>query len=583
MVDLPVPARTAGIAGVRLRTRALLAVLLLTAGCQASPPAPAPSSSPSSSGPIASPPGTPEARAAALAARLSDEDLVGQVLMPYAYGSSATDVTPGNKAGNRQLAGVDTPAEMVARYRLGGLILVGFSADDPTSQNQGTTNVDSARQVRGLTTGLQAAHAKLAAGSAPLLIGTDQEYGVVTRIKTDVTALPSAMGAGAAGDPRLTEAAWRAAGTELAALGVNVDFAPVADVLGGAGSTVIGSRSYGSDPTQVSGQVAGAVRGLQASGVAATLKHFPGHGHTSGDSHNALPGLGQSRAGLDRGDLPPFVAGVDAGAKLVMSGHLDVRAIDPGTPATFSRKVLTDLLRGQLGFKGVVITDGMNMAPAKRWPAGEAAVRALNAGNDILLMPDKLPEAYNGLLSGLRGGGLTRARLVEAVTRVLTLKFELAGHPAPDMSTVGRAAHRDAAAALAAAAVTQLRGACGTALRGPVQVTAAGGRDTARGWLVEALRDAGVPVVTSGGTVVHLVGYGDGPGDLRKGAAVTVAMDTPYLLAKSDSPVLLATYSSSQPSMAGLASVLAGKAPAKGRSPVPVAGLPRSSCTPQAG
>ncbi|MDQ7903139.1 glycoside hydrolase family 3 protein [Phytohabitans sp. ZYX-F-186] len=559
-------------------------MLLLAAGCQSSPPAPAPTTSaPASARPTPPAGSSPAQRAAALAGTLSDEDLVGQVLMPYAYGSSATDVTPGNKAGNQQLAGVDTPAEMVARYRLGGLILVGFSADDPTSQNQGTTNVDSPQQVRGLTTGLQAASAKLAAGSAPLLIGTDQEYGVVTRIKTGVTALPSAMGAGAAGDPRLTEAAWRAAGDELAALGVNVDFAPVADVLGNAGSSVIGSRSFGADPTQVSAQVAGAVRGLQASGVAATLKHFPGHGHTAGDSHDALPGLGQSRASLDRGDLPPFVAGIGAGAKLVMSGHLDVKAIDPGTPATFSRKVLTDLLRGQLGFQGVVVTDGMNMAPAKRWPAGEAAVRALNAGNDLLLMPDKLPEAYNGLLSGLRVGDLSRARLVEAVTRVLTLRFELAGGAAPEMSTVGSAAHREAAAKLAAAAVTQLRGACGTALRGPVQVTAAGGRDTARGWLVEALRAAGVQVVTSGGTVVHLVGYGDGQGDLRKGAAVTVAMDTPYLLAKSDSPVLLATYSSSQPSMAALAAVLAGKTPAKGRSPVPVTGLPRSSCTAQAG
>ncbi|BCB84162.1 beta-N-acetylhexosaminidase [Phytohabitans suffuscus] len=572
------------IAGVRLRTRALLAVLLLAAGCQSSPPAPAPiTPAPATARPTPPAGASAAQRAAALAGALSDEDLVGQVLMPYAYGSSATDVTPGNKAGNQQLAGVDTPAEMVARYRLGGLILVGFSADDPTSQNQGTTNVDNAKQVRELTTGLQAAHAKLAAGSAPMLIGTDQEYGVVTRIKTGVTTLPSAMGAGAAGDPRLTEAAWRAAGGELAALGVNVDFAPVADVLGNAGSTVIGSRSFGSDPAQVSTQVAGAVRGLQASGVAATLKHFPGHGHTSGDSHSALPGLAQSRASLDRGDLPPFVAGIDAGAKLVMSGHLDVKAIDPGTPATFSRKVLTDLLRGQLGFKGVIVTDGMNMAPAKRWPAGEAAVRALNAGNDILLMPDKLPEAYNGLLSGLRGGDLPRARLVEAVTRVLTLKFELAAETAPGMSTVGSTANREAAARLAAAAVTQLRGACGSALRGPVQVTAAGGRDTARGWLVDALRAAGVQVVTSGGTVVHLVGYGDGQGDLREGAAVTVAMDTPYLLAKSDSPVLLATYSSSQVSMAGLAAVLAGKAQAKGRSPVPVSGLPRSSCAAQSG
>ncbi|MFC0533214.1 glycoside hydrolase family 3 protein [Phytohabitans kaempferiae] len=580
---MPVPGGTAGIADVRPPIRALLIVLMLAAGiagCHGGDPPAAP---PATTAPQQPAGDTPAERAASLAASLSDEDLVGQVLMPYAYGASATEVTPGNRAGNQRLAGVDTPAEMVARYRLGGLILVGFSADDPTSQNQVTTNVDSARQVRELTTGLQAAHAKLGAGSAPMLVGTDQEYGVVTRIKSGVTALPSAMSAGAADDPRLTEAAWRAAGTELAALGVNVDFAPVADVLGDAGSTVIGSRSYGSDPAKVSAQVAGAVRGLQAGGVAATLKHFPGHGHTSGDSHDALPLLTQSRAGLDRGDLPPFTAGIDAGAKLVMSGHLDVRALDPGTAATFSRKVLTDVLRGQLGFEGVVVTDGMNMAPAKRWPAGEAAVRALNAGNDLILMPDSLPQAYDGLLSGLRGGALTKERLVEAVTRVLTLKFELAGKPAPGMSTVGSAAHREAADRLASAAVTQLRGACGRAVRGPIQVTAASGRDTARGWLVDALRAAGVQVVESGGTVVHLIGYGDEPADLRAGATVTVAMDTPYLLARSDSPVLLATYSSSQPSMAGLAAVLAGKASPAGRSPVEVSGLPRSSCAARAG
>ncbi|WFE29672.1 glycoside hydrolase family 3 N-terminal domain-containing protein [Solwaraspora sp. WMMD791] len=526
-------------------------------------------------------PATPAAR---LAATLSDEDLVGQVLMPYAYGASATEVSTGSAAGNRKLAGVDTPAEMIERYRLGGLILVGFSADDPTGSNQPTTNVDDTAQVRQLTTGLQQAAGRLPAaalpdggGELPLLIGTDQEFGIVTRITQGVTILPSAMAAGAAGRPELTEAAWRAAGTELAALGVNVDFAPVADVLG-VDSTVIGSRSYSADPAVAAAQVGAAVRGLQAAGVAATLKHFPGHGHTAVDSHGDLPVLDQDRDALGAADLPPFVAGIDAGAGLVMSGHLDVTAVDPGVAATFSRKVLTDLLRGELGFDGVAVTDGMNMAPAQVLPPGEAAVAAINAGNDLILMPPNVSAAYDGLLAALRDGSLPRERLQQAVTRVLTLKQRLAGAAAPPMTVLGAAGHYAAARQLAAAAITQVRGSC-SGVDGPVTVTASEGRDRTRALLVEALRAGGVEVVDRGGTVVHLVGYGDGTADLSAGAAVTVAMDTPYLLASSRSPSLLATYSSSPASMEALADVLRGAAPAPGRLPVPVEGLPATSCT----
>ncbi|MFI2647394.1 glycoside hydrolase family 3 protein [Micromonospora fulviviridis] len=554
---------------------------LLVSGCSGEPersrptpssPAPAPSSAAPT--PTAA---DPAARAAALVATLSDEDLVGQVLMPYAYGSSATKVSPGSAAGNRALAGVDTPAEMVAKYRLGGLILVGFSADDPTSGNQETTNVDNPKQVRALTDGLREAAGRLPAGPAPFLIGTDQEYGVVTRITDGVTLLPSPLAAGAAGNPALTEAAWRAAGAELAAMGVNLDFAPVADVLA-TRSTVIGSRSFGADPKTASAQVAGAVRGLQAEGVAASVKHFPGHGLTAADSHTDLPVVGQSRAVLDRTAFPPFHAGIDAGAMAVMSAHLDVKAIDPGTPATFSRKLLTDVLRGQLGFQGVVITDGMNMAPAKRWSPGEAAVRALNAGNDLILMTPNVGQAYDGLRAALKDGSLPRTRLVDAVTRVLTMKFKLADRPAPALSTLDSAAHRKAAADLAAAAVTMLRGRCGSRLTGPVTVTAAAGRDRTKAALAEALTAAGVKVVPSGGTVVHLVGYGDGSKDLRADATVTVAMDTPYVLAGAKSPTLLATYSSTRASMTALAAVLAGKARPTGRSPVPVSGLPATTC-----
>lgn len=516
---------------------------------------------------------------AKLAAALSDEDLVGQVLMPYAYGSSATDVSRSSAAANQRLGGVDTPAAMIAKFRLGGLILVGFSADDPTSSTQLTTNVDTPTQVRALTDGLQAAAAKLPA-KAPLLVGTDQEFGVVTRIKDGVTTLPSAMAFGATGRPALTEAAWRAAGTELAALGITVDFAPDADVLGAAGNTAIGSRSFGSDPGATADHVAAAVRGLQGAGVAATLKHFPGHGHTAADSHDDLPVLQQSRAALDANDLPPFTAGIAADAWLVMSGHLDTRSVDPGVPATFSSKVITGVLRGELGFTGVVVTDAMNMAPAKKWPAGDAAIRAINAGNDLLLMPDDLPAVYSGLLAGVRDGRLPRARLVEAVTRILTLKQRIGGFPQPEMSEVDTEPHHSAASAVARAATTVLRGPCqGPLVSGAVTVTVSSGRQQARSWLIDALRKAGVTVADSGGQRVHLVGYGDKASDLAPSAAVTVAMDTPYLLASAKSPILLATYSSSQDSMEALAAVLAGKAEAPGRSPVPVTRLPRSACS----
>ncbi|HWB36369.1 MAG TPA: glycoside hydrolase family 3 N-terminal domain-containing protein [Rugosimonospora sp.] len=517
----------------------------------------------------------PAATAAAIVAAMSDEELVGQVLVPYAYGDDANTVSPGSRAGNQQIGGVDTPAQLVARYKLGGLILVSFSADDPTGDTNPTTNLENPAQVRTLTSGLQTA-----SGRVPLLIGTDQEYGVVNRLSSGIVQLPAAMALGAAGDPGLTRAAWAAAGADLAAVGINVDFAPDADVLGPGGNGVIGSRSFGQDPKAVADQVAAAVQGLQSAGVAATLKHFPGHGHTLTDSHESLPQLTQSLADLDSGDLPPFTSGIAAGTDLVMSGHLDVRAIDPGVPASFSSKVLIDLLRGKLGFTGVVITDALNMAPAEVYPPGEAAWRAIVAGNDMLLMPPDLPAAQQGLLAALKSGQLPRARLVEAVTRIVTLKVKLSGGPrAADVTTVGGSQAQQAAQAVAAAGVTVLKGACtGPLVKGAVTVTASGGRDQAVAWLKEALAADGVTVRDSGGTVVHLVGYGDTAADLSASARVTVAMDTPYILANAKSPVRVATYSSSQPSMRALAAVLAGKATPTGVSPVDVRGLPRTAC-----
>jgi beta-N-acetylhexosaminidase len=503
------------------------------------------------------------------------------VLMPVAYGYDADHVSAEAARHNRSLDGVDTPAGIVSKYHLAGLMLVNEGdGGDPTAGTNPTSNIATTSQVHALTAGLQkAAAADPAAKAGPLLVSTDQEFGVVTRIPDGTTLLPTGMGVGAAHDPDLTTKSWAAAGEELAALGVNVDLAPDADVLGGPDNTVIGSRSFGSDPTAVAGQVTAAVKGLQGAGVAASPKHFPGHGHTGTDSHQALPELDQSRASLDANDLPPFKAAISAGSWLIMAGHLDVRSIDPGVPATLSHRVLTDVLRGQLGFQGVVISDALNMEPITgRYDAGQAAVHALLAGDDLLLEPPNLPAAQQGLLAALKSGQLPKSRLVEAATRVLTLRARLAAFHRPAVSTVHSADHQATAARMAAAAVTVLRGACsGPLVSGGVRIT--GGTDQKRAWLGDALKADGITVSDSGTSQVALTGYGDTTADLSPRADVTVALDEPYLLGQVDSKTVLAAFGATQASLTAVAAVLAGRATAPGRSPVPVDGLPASACS----
>jgi beta-N-acetylhexosaminidase len=564
-----------------------LGVVLVLAGCQGTAPNAAttgdrPGMQPSASPSIAS--GAADAaaiKAAKVAASLSDPNLVGQVLVPELYGENATTVTAAAAKANQHMAGASTPTEIVAKFRLGGIILANRTSTDPTATTNTTTNIASASQVRSLDAGLQMAAAKLPA-RAPLLIGTDQEYGVVTRLRSGVVQLPSAMALGAAHDPALTRSAWAAAGNDLASVGLNVDFAPDADVVADAGNTVIGSRSFGGTAADVAAQVDAAVSGLRSAGIASAIKHFPGHGDTDVDSHKALPELSQSLAQLTAVDLAPFRAGISAGTDMVMVGHLDVRSVDPGVPATFSSKVINGLLRGQLGFQGVVITDALNMAPVtERWSPGEAAVRAILAGDDMLLMPPDLTAAQQGLLAAVHSGRLPRSQLVAAVTRILTLKFRLAAsarsHPAP---TVDSAAEQSTAGHAAAAAITVLVGACrGPLVTGAVRVTSRPGYSGTRARLAAALTADGVHVVASGGMLVDIVGYQDGRTHLAKGAAVTIAVDTPYVLRYATSPVRIATYSATAASMTALAAVLAGRASAPGRSPVAVTGLPRTACS----
>ncbi|WP_245563474.1 glycoside hydrolase family 3 protein [Longispora albida] len=374
--------------------------------------------------------------------------------------------------------------------------------------------------------------------SASGLVGIDQEYGPVARIREGLTPLPAPMGFGAADDPALTEAAWRMAGAELSALGIGVNFAPVADLA--VPSRVIGARSFGADEDAVARHVRAAVRGMQSQGVAACPKHFPGHGGTLADSHHELPVV-------DDVALGPFQ---DTGAWLTMIGHLDVRSVDPGVPASLSDRVIR-VLREDLGFGGVVVTDALDMKALAGDP-GELAVRALLAGNDLLLMPADPEAAFHGIVRTAQSGRLPVARLAEAAERVRVLTGRIAS--LRRRTEVGTPAHQAIAARAAAAAITVVRG---DPVLAACRVTAPPDLQD----LAASLQSHLVP----GEHRVHLVAT---PADLVPGAAVTVALGAPYVLADATSPTLIAAFGTTPHTVRALAAVLTGQSAPTGRLPV---------------
>jgi len=339
-------------------------------------------------------------------ARMTVEEKVGQLFMPVLYGERADTVHQENVA----RFGVKTPAEAIRRYHLGGVILFPWAG-----------NVRSVSQVVALTNGMQQA-----AGDIPLLIGVDQENGRVSRLGSLVTKLPEARTIGRTGKTKLARAAARVTGTELRALGINLDFAPVADVNVNPKNPVIGPRAYGSDPKKVAAMVGAAVDGFHDANVAATAKHFPGHGDTDVDSHTGLPVIRHSPSQWSRLDAPPFRTAIKHGVDAIMSAHVVMPKLDrSGDPATLSKKILTGLLRERLGFTGVVVTDSLQMQGARvKYGDGEVAVRAILAGADILLMPPDFPKAYKAVLAAVKSGRISKKRLDESVARVLKLKEE---------------------------------------------------------------------------------------------------------------------------------------------------------------
>jgi len=285
--------------------------------------------------------------------------------------------------------------------------------------------------VTGDTAALTAA-LRAAAPLAPV-IAIDEEGGDVTRIAYAAgSPYPGNAALGAVDDVALTREVYAAMGGDLARLGINTNLAPCADVLADGGSPVIGTRSFGSDPELVARHVAAAVAGLQEAGVAACAKHFPGHGNTAADSHRVLATISGTLAGLLARDIPPFAAAVAAGSLAIMPGHLRVPELTGDLPASLSPEAVTGLLRGELGFDGVVISDALDMKAASGTVGiPEAAVLAVIAGVDLLCLGRDIDESmYHAvrvaIADAVRSGRLSGARLEESADRVAALRTRLA-------------------------------------------------------------------------------------------------------------------------------------------------------------
>jgi beta-N-acetylhexosaminidase len=526
-------------------------------------------------------------RAAKIVGRMRLPDLAGQVIVADWVGTRA-------------------PVAMVRDLHLGGVIA--FDA-----------NVASAAQI----SGVNAALTRQVRRKWPLFLAVDQEGGVVERLRRAATRFPTFMSAGAAADPTLTQQAYAAGGAELRGLGFTVDFAPNADVTSGPGDPTIGSRSASSRPSTVAEHVIAASTGFAESGVLPVVKHFPGHGSVPADSHLTLPVQTKSLADLEASDLVPFREAVEAGLPSVMVGHIDVRAIDPRVPSSLSRKVVTGLLRDELGFDGLVVTDSLEMAGVTRGrQPGRTAVQAMRAGADVLLMPPSPAVARAALVKAVRSGSLPRRRLEQSAARQIALLTHLAG---PKGAAVGSA--RVASRSLSAAAITVTDGACSGALVGntvhpygdagavgafAAVATSAGltvlqrrspperigtaaprperrakegkrhFRKRLRAWRKdEAARvrrlgawNAREDARLSVGTAIGFSGFHDAPVD----GDVAVATDSPWVLGQVGAPTRIATYGDTTGAMGVLVDVLLGRAPAPGQLPVKVAGVARAGC-----
>jgi beta-N-acetylhexosaminidase len=335
---------------------------------------------------------------------LSDAELAGQTMIVFFRGAELDEAT----------------WDRLDRIRPGGVILYSSAG-----------NVEKASQVARLVDDLQR---RAVFWPLPPFVAIDQEGGRVNRLTEGIVAFPGAMALGATGDEALSAAVAGATAEQLRELGVTVDFAPVADVNVNAANPVIGVRSFGSDAEAVARLASAWIRPFAEAGVLCSAKHFPGHGDTDVDSHLGLPRITQGRNRLEAVELLPFRRMIDGGVPAVMTAHVVVPALEgQEIPATFSRTVLHDLLREEMGFSGLLISDSLGMgALDRRWGVVASALRSLEAGVDLLIFgadrghePEEQTEAHEAIVSALRSGRLDRQALETSLARIVAAKRSL--------------------------------------------------------------------------------------------------------------------------------------------------------------
>lgn len=333
-------------------------------------------------------------------------------------------------------------------------------------------NVPTPPAAIALTNALQTFAARTRLG-IPLLLGADQE-GTWSVITAASAMGPGNMAIGAAHDPQQAYRMYRVIAKEMTAVGLNTVLGPAADCNSNPRNSIIGMRSFGESPRLVAAMTAAAVRGLQENGAVAAIKHFPGHGDTRADSHRGLPTVDRTRAELFRIDLHPFAVGIDAGAKMVMTSHIIFSALDPERPATLSPVILGDVLRGQLGFEGVIVSDSMNMQAMKRhYDPADAVIQGFNAGVDLMMLAeehydhdasqylDNQRALIRAVIQAVEDGIITETRVNDAVERILHLKqaanFSTAPLSDDNAAIVGQPSHRAVELDVARHAITVLR------------------------------------------------------------------------------------------------------------------------------
>ena len=347
----------------------------------------------------------------------TEEDLLNEVVESCISEMSLEDrvaglfiVTPEALTGvDKAVKAGDGTKEALEKYPVGGLIYF----------KQNIQSKDQITEMLANTTAMS---------KYPIFLAVDEEGDSVARVADalGLDKIASAASLGETENPDNAYEAYKQVGTYLMEYGFNLNFAPVADVLTNSDNDAIGKRSFGSDADIVSSMVASSVKGLEETGVTACIKHFPGQGDADGDTHDGLATTERTIEQLRETELKPFAAGIEAGTQMIMVGHIAVPSVTgDNTPASLSKDVVTDILREEMGYNGVVITDALNMsAISEYYDSAQAAVMALKAGADMVLMPEDFEAAYEGVLAAVKDGTINDSRINDSLARVYKIKYK---------------------------------------------------------------------------------------------------------------------------------------------------------------